>query len=163
MGQVSDFGWHHCGLKSSRDQTFFLAQLSDNVLSTLVFPVVRDNTFLFTEYLSMIVGDKSDHWKAIHPEREKLWRWPDSLCVLLPWCCLLHWLKAVSFTSILFVWLFLYCMIGRKCSGSCCLICICVIGPSCCTHYHEESVPVRMLKYYKIQDDTGYCKIKAVM
>ncbi|XP_008280481.1 C-C motif chemokine 16-like [Stegastes partitus] len=33
----------------------------------------------------------------------------------------------------------------------------------CCTQYQETQVPVKMLKSYRIQDNTGYCNIKAVV
>ncbi|XP_073346543.1 C-C motif chemokine 20 [Pagrus major] len=36
-------------------------------------------------------------------------------------------------------------------------------SPLCCTRYHESPIPVKRLKYYVIQEDTGYCNIKAVI
>ncbi|TWW73240.1 hypothetical protein D4764_15G0006340 [Takifugu flavidus] len=33
----------------------------------------------------------------------------------------------------------------------------------CCTQYHENPVSVEILKFYMIQEDTGYCNIRAVM
>lgn len=36
-------------------------------------------------------------------------------------------------------------------------------GRFCCTQYYENPVPVKRLKFYKIQKDTDYCNIKAVM
>uniref|UniRef100_A0A8C4D6D6 Chemokine interleukin-8-like domain-containing protein n=1 Tax=Dicentrarchus labrax TaxID=13489 RepID=A0A8C4D6D6_DICLA len=33
----------------------------------------------------------------------------------------------------------------------------------CCTQYHEHPVPVKVLKSYQIQKDTGFCNIKAVI
>uniref|UniRef100_A0A8P4KS24 Chemokine interleukin-8-like domain-containing protein n=1 Tax=Dicentrarchus labrax TaxID=13489 RepID=A0A8P4KS24_DICLA len=36
-------------------------------------------------------------------------------------------------------------------------------GRFCCTQYHEHPVPVKVLKSYQIQKDTGFCNIKAVI
>nr|XP_046264127.1 C-C motif chemokine 20 [Scatophagus argus] len=36
-------------------------------------------------------------------------------------------------------------------------------SPFCCTQYQETPLPVQALKYYKIQRDTDYCNIKAVI
>uniref|UniRef100_A0A3Q3X0C6 Chemokine interleukin-8-like domain-containing protein n=1 Tax=Mola mola TaxID=94237 RepID=A0A3Q3X0C6_MOLML len=36
-------------------------------------------------------------------------------------------------------------------------------GRFCCTQYYENPVPVKRLKFYKIQKDTDYCNIKAVI
>lgn len=110
MGQVLGLP-HSCGLKFSNDQTSSLTRISDNVLSSLVFPVLRDITFSSTKYLNMKVRDqiiirssllRIQICKAFHCWREAVWRWQSSLYVLLLWCCSLHWLKAVSFIFFLF-------------------------------------------------------------
>ncbi|XP_030259633.1 C-C motif chemokine 2 [Sparus aurata] len=36
-------------------------------------------------------------------------------------------------------------------------------GPLCCTRYQDHPIPVKRLKNYIIQEDTGYCNIKAVI
>uniref|UniRef100_A0A3P8W9E0 C-C motif chemokine n=1 Tax=Cynoglossus semilaevis TaxID=244447 RepID=A0A3P8W9E0_CYNSE len=33
----------------------------------------------------------------------------------------------------------------------------------CCTQYNEKPIPVKFLKYYKVQEMRGYCNIKAVV
>ncbi|XP_070830174.1 C-C motif chemokine 20 [Chaetodon trifascialis] len=52
--------------------------------------------------------------------------------------------------------------------GSIMLMLLVALGDSsplsvCCTRYHESPVPVRLLKYYTIQDDVDYCNIKAII
>ncbi|XP_042353044.1 C-C motif chemokine 20 [Plectropomus leopardus] len=36
-------------------------------------------------------------------------------------------------------------------------------SPMCCTQYQEHPVPVKLLKYYRIQEITDYCNIKAII
>ncbi|XP_049889553.1 eotaxin [Epinephelus moara] len=36
-------------------------------------------------------------------------------------------------------------------------------SPMCCTEYQENRIPVKFLKYYKIQEITDNCNIKAVI
>ncbi|KAM7400760.1 hypothetical protein PAMA_005107 [Pampus argenteus] len=34
---------------------------------------------------------------------------------------------------------------------------------NCCTQYHENPIPVKLLKYYTVQEITHFCNIKAVI
>ncbi|XP_068605393.1 C-C motif chemokine 20 isoform X2 [Brachionichthys hirsutus] len=36
-------------------------------------------------------------------------------------------------------------------------------SPNCCTQYHESPVPKKFLKYYRVQRDTDYCNLNAVI
>ncbi|XP_078120074.1 C-C motif chemokine 20 [Sander vitreus] len=36
-------------------------------------------------------------------------------------------------------------------------------SPFCCTQYQENPIPVKFLKYYRIQEVTDYCNIKAII
>ncbi|XP_040911823.1 C-C motif chemokine 20 [Toxotes jaculatrix] len=33
----------------------------------------------------------------------------------------------------------------------------------CCTQYHEPRVPVRLLRYYTVQEITDFCNIRAIV
>ncbi|XP_034744344.1 C-C motif chemokine 20 [Etheostoma cragini] len=36
-------------------------------------------------------------------------------------------------------------------------------SPFCCTQYQEHPIPVKYLKYYKVQEVTHHCNIKAII
>uniref|UniRef100_A0A8D0CP30 C-C motif chemokine n=1 Tax=Sander lucioperca TaxID=283035 RepID=A0A8D0CP30_SANLU len=36
-------------------------------------------------------------------------------------------------------------------------------GPFCCTQYQENPIPVKFLKYYRIQEVIDHCNIKAII
>ncbi|TKS79931.1 C-C motif chemokine 26 [Collichthys lucidus] len=33
----------------------------------------------------------------------------------------------------------------------------------CCTEYYDRRIPLKVIKSYRVQDDTGYCNIRAVI
>lgn len=128
------------------------------------------------EYLKLAARDRT---LSLRPssseirttEEKAAWRWQSSLCVSpWCWCCWWRWVKAVSLTSAishytfhLRYWLNTYFVSFCDCFCWHARTVPSFKGPLCCTRYQDHPIPVKRLKNYIIQEDTGYCNIKAVM